>query len=70
MLNKNSLAVKKVQGQSEAMVMRPKTLISSTAKKLNILFNLNEFTGHLHNYDWLCHLATLYILDIRVFGRL
>ena len=40
MLNKNSLAVKEVRGQSEATMViakRPKTLISSKAKKLNIL---------------------------------
>ena len=46
MLNKNSLAVKKVQGQSEATMVnhkRPKPLISSKAKKLNILLSL----GHL-----------------------
>ena len=40
LLNKNSLAVKIVRGQSEAMhngYKRPKTLISSKAKKLNVL---------------------------------
>ena len=38
-LNKNSLAVKIVQGQSEAAMLykQPKTLISSKTKKLNIL---------------------------------
>ena len=42
MLNKNSLAVKKVQSQSEATMVykRPKTLISSKAKK----FIKNPFT--------------------------
>ena len=43
MLNKNSLAVKKVRGQSEAMhndYKQPKTLISSKAKKLNILLRI------------------------------
>ena len=38
MLNKNSLAVKKVRGQLEGK--RPKTLISSKAKKLNILLRI------------------------------
>ena len=50
MLNKNTLGVKKVRGQSEAalqigMYVRPKTLISVEAKKLLIknLFNyLND----------------------------
>ena len=43
MLNKNSLAVKKVRGQSEATMhgyKRPKTLISNKAKKLNILLRI------------------------------
>ena len=43
MLNKNSLAVKKVRGQSEATMAsykRPKSLISSKAKKLNILLRI------------------------------
>ena len=48
MLNKNTLGVKKVRGQSEAALqidVRPKTLISVEAKKLLIrnLFNyLND----------------------------
>ena len=36
MLNKNSLAVKKGQGQSEANYKRPKHLISRTAKKTKL----------------------------------
>ena len=43
MLNKNTLDVKKVRGQSEAShngYKRPKTLISSKAKKLNILLKI------------------------------
>ena len=41
MLNKNSLAVKKVRGQSEAtMVISDQNLISSKAKKLNILLRI------------------------------
>ena len=43
MLNKNTLGVKKVRGQSEATMViykRPKTLISSKAKKLNILLRI------------------------------
>ena len=43
MLNKNNLAVKKVRGQSKATMVsykQPKTLISSKAKKLNILLRI------------------------------
>ena len=40
MLNKNTLGVKKVRGQSEA-ALRPKTLISVEAKKL-LIKNLLE----------------------------
>ena len=42
MLNKSTLGVKKVRGQSEATMVnkRPKTLISSKAKKLNILLRI------------------------------
>ena len=39
MLNKNTLGVKKVRGQSEA-TMVTKALISSKAKKLNILLRI------------------------------
>ena len=47
--------------------VQPKTFVSVEAKKLFIknLFNyLNDiqlFTAYFHNYDWLCHLATLFI---------
>ena len=37
MLNKNSLAEKKVRGQSEATNISDQKLISSKAKKLNII---------------------------------
>ena len=43
MLNKNTLGVEKVRGQSEATMViykRPKTLISSKAKKLKILLRI------------------------------
>ena len=43
MLNKNSLAVKKVRGQSEATMVisdPAKPLISNKAKKLNILLRI------------------------------
>ena len=64
MLNKNTLGVKKVRGQSEAALQTgaTKTLISVEAKKLliKIFFNyLNDiqwFTAYFHKYDWLCHL--------------
>ena len=35
---------------------RPKTLISSKAKKLNIFLRINDiqyFIGHFHNYDFM-----------------
>ena len=65
-INKNTLGVKRVRGQSEAALqqVRPKALIPVEAKKLliKIFFNyLNDiqwFTAYFHNYDWLCHLAT------------
>ena len=66
-LNKNTLGVKKCEANQKPqwLYKRPKTLISSKAKKLNILSrilhlnDIQQFTGHFHNYDWLCHLATL-----------
>ena len=64
MLNKNTLDVKKVQGQSEAALqnryVRPKSLTSVEAKKLLVknLFNYLNDIAYFHNYDWLCHLAT------------
>ena len=66
MINKSTLGVKKVRGQSEAALQTgvTKTLISVEAKKLliKIFFNyLNDiqwFIAYFHKYDWLCHLAT------------
>ena len=60
MLNKNTLGVKKVRGQSEATYKQAGALISAGAKKLATsqkTFNsLNDIQYIFH--DWLCHLAT------------
>ena len=63
MLNKNSLAVKKCEANQ--CYKRPKTLISSKAKKLNRItktpFTCNTIVYRIFSqlYDWLCHLTTL-----------
>ena len=59
MLNKNTLGVKKVRGQSEAALQTgaTKTLISVEAKKLlikiflNYLNDIQWFTAYFHKYD-------------------
>ena len=50
MLNKNTLGVKKVRGQSEAVCsrqMQPKALISAEAKKL---FQVIKFNVQIYYY--------------------
>ena len=64
MLNKNTLGVKKVRGQSEVALqigMYDQKLVE--AKKLlikNLFHYLNDIQSYFHNYDWLCHLATFF----------
>ena len=65
MLNKNRLAVKKSEANQKQhcsySYKRPKSLISGKAKNLN---DIQQFTaGHFHNYDWVCHLATFFVLS-------
>ena len=69
MLNKNTLGVKKVRGQSEAALQIG---ISVEAKKLliknlfNYLNDIQSFIAYFHNYDWLCHFATFFTASLLI----
>ena len=62
MLNKNSLAVKKVQGQSEAIMTKPIIVVKMPSKLRIVCHSSKRILNKMFDF--------LALLDIRVLGRL
>ena len=66
---KNTWGAKKVRGQEEAALVGYMQQKSLKAKKFGICmvhhsisYLIHVYAPEFHNYDWLCHLATFYII--------